>query len=149
VADLLKPAEKYCLQHSEQGGAKLLAKIYGGLGSVDTETNRFRGAFEYFDKEWDQIKKAKDSGEMKQPDILEIFGRGRLGNGYHGLKEYPKAQKWYHECLEEWDSQKIAGDQKIFRTHLATCLWLQGRLQEAEEKVKPLIQDWDDRSNFR
>lgn len=149
MSDLLKPAEKYCLQHCERGGAKLLATIYGGLGSVDTETNRFQGAYEYFDKEWDQIKKAIASGEMKRPDILEIFGLGRLGNGYHGLQEYSKAEDYYRKCLKEWDSQKIPGDQKIFQTHLATCLWLQGRLQEAEDVVKPIIQDWEDRSNFR
>jgi tetratricopeptide (TPR) repeat protein len=86
---------------------------------------------------------------MRRPDILEIFGLGRLGNGYHGLQEYGNAEEYYRKCLNEWDSQKIAGDQKIFRTHLATCLWLQGRLQEAEEVVKPIIHDWEDRSNFR
>jgi hypothetical protein len=135
------------LLHREEGGYVILADIYGVLGSLDTETNQFQGAYDNFSNQWQYIQKALDSGELQKPSIWEVFGLGRLANGLQGLHKYQEAEVYYRKCLEAW--KEVPGDQKIFTTHLATCLWLQGRLTEAEETVTRIIIDRSDASNFR
>lgn len=90
---------------------------------------------------------AFDAGELKKPSIWEVFGLGRLGNGLHGLHRYQEAEEYYQKCLDTWKG--LPGDQKIFTTHLATCLWLQGRADEGEKVVRSVIKDMNDTTNFR
>jgi len=148
VFGLLDPAEKYCLSRLEKGGGyRILADIYGGLGSLDTESNQFEKAYEDFSKQWKYLQLAFDVGELKRPNIWEVFGLGRLANGLHGLHRYHEAEEYYQKCLSTW--KDLPGDQKIFTTHLATCLWLQGRADEGEKVVRSIIKDWNDTTNFR
>lgn len=147
VEDLARPAEAYCLSNIDKGPYRLLADIYGALGALCTESNKFQDAFDNFEKEWQYIERALESGELTRPTIWEVFGLGRLANGLHGLHRFSEAEKRYRECLKAWE--QVPGDQKIFTTHLATCLWLQNRLSEAEETVRRIIKDWNDTSNFR
>ncbi|KAI1362814.1 hypothetical protein F5Y08DRAFT_354917 [Xylaria arbuscula] len=119
VADLLRPAERYCLQHLTQpGGNRILADIYGGLGSLDTESNQFQGAFNNFQNHHKYVQLALEAGELERPSIWEVFALGRLGNGYHGLHLYSDAESYYRKCLAAWE--ELPGDRKIFTTHLAT-----------------------------
>ena len=37
----------------------------------------------------------------------------------------------------------------MYTTNLGTCLWLQGRLDEAEERLRPLVKDREDATSFR
>lgn len=117
------------------------------MGSLDTETNQFQGAYNHFERQWHYLQKAFDSGKLQRPSIWEVFGLGRLANGLLGLHKYTEAEQYYRKCLEAWKT--VPGDQKIFTTHLATCLWLQGRLDEAEQTVTGIIKDRNDSTNFR
>ena len=144
----MEPAKEYCLRHLDKGGGyRILADIYGGIGSLCTESNQFHGAFDAFREQWKYLQKGFEEKELERPSIWEVHGLGRLGNGYHGLHRYQEAESYYRQCLEAW--KELPGDQKIFRSHLATCLWLQGRLDEAEDVVKEIIKDENDTSNFR
>ncbi|KAI9668709.1 MAG: hypothetical protein M1817_005200 [Caeruleum heppii] len=145
IATLLKVAEGYCKLHS--GGELMLADIYQTFGAVDTETNQFEGAFRNFELQWHYLQGALESGELPRPNIREVFGLGGMANGSLGLHRYKDAEWYYRQCLKVWED--VPGDQKIYRTHLATCLWLQGRLDEAEEVVTKIIVDRNDVSNFR
>lgn len=148
MAGLLKPAEIYCLRHLEKGGGyRILADIYGGLGSLDTESNQFQKAYDDFSMQWKYLQQAFEAGELIKPSIWEVFGLGRLGNGLFGLHRYEEAESYYRRCLETWKG--LPGDQKIFTTHLASCLWLQDRLEEGEQVVRSIIKDWNDTTNFR
>ena len=148
VDDLLLPAEQYCLRHLEKGnGYKLLADVYGGLGALCTESNQFQGAYDNFADQWKYLQLAFEQHELEKPSIWEVFGLGRLGNGLQGLHKYEEAEEYYRKCLKAW--KNLPGDQKIFTTHLGTCLWLQGRLEEAEEVLLGIIKDRSDTSNFR
>lgn len=148
MAELLGSAEIYCLSRLDFGGGyRILADIYGGLGSLDTESNQFQKAYDDFSKQWKYLQLAFDAGELKRPSIWEVFGLGRLANGLHGLHRYEEAETYYRKCLETWKG--IPGDQKIFTTHLATCLWLQGRPDEGEQVVRAIIKDFNDTTNFR
>ncbi|KAK9769980.1 putative NB-ARC domain-containing protein [Seiridium cardinale] len=148
VSDLLQPAEKYSLRHLHRGGGyRILADVYGGLGSLDTESNQFQGAYDNFKNHYQYVQLALDHDELQRPSIWEVFALGRLGNGNHGLHRYVEAESYYRQCLTAWE--KLPGDRKIFTTHLATCLWLQDRLEEAETVVRSIIKDQNDTSNFR
>lgn len=148
MSGLLIPAEKYCLQRLHHaGGYRILADIYGGLGSLCTESNRFQEAFDYFNIEWDYLQKAFAHGELQRPSIWEVFGLGRVGNGLHGLHRYTEAQQYYEKVLESWGG--LPGDKKIWVSHLATCLSLQGKPFEAERILRPVIKDENDTTNFR
>lgn len=148
VSELLIPAEKYCLRRLHHaGGYRILADIYGGLGSLCTESSRFKEAFEYFSIEWDYIQKAFVHNELQRPSIWEVFGLGRVGNGLHGLHRYVEAQQYYEKALETWG--ELPGDKRIWVSHLATCLSLQGKPYEAEKVIRPFIKDENDTTNFR
>lgn len=146
--NLLKPAKNYCLSRLDKGGGyRILADIHGGLGSLCTESNQFGKAYDDFSKQWKYLQLAFDTGELQRPSIWEVFGLGRLANGLHGLHQYQEAESYYRRCLDAWKG--LPGDQKIFTTHLATCLWLQGRPDEGEQVVTTVIKDWNDTTNFR
>ncbi|KAJ5528253.1 hypothetical protein N7513_012412 [Penicillium frequentans] len=148
VADLLNPAKDYCIRHLASGGGyRILADIYGCFGSLCTESNQFQGAYDNFADEWKYLEKAFDAGELEKPSIWEVFGLGRLGNGHHGLHKYAEAEAYYRKALNAWGN--LPGDQKIWHSHLATCLWLQGRPDEGERVVRAVIKDTNDTSNFR
>lgn len=98
-------------------------------------------------QEWKYLELAFKAGELEKPSIWEVFGLGRLGNGHHGLHQYKEAEYFYRKALDAWGD--LPGDQKIWHTHLATCLWLQGRADEGEVVVRAVIKDPNDTSNFR
>lgn len=148
INDLLLPAEEYCLRHLAKGGGyRLLADVYGGLGSLHTESNMFQDAYESFQKEWNYTKLAFETGELERPSLWEVFGLARLGNGLHGLNRYQEAEKYYIEALKAWDG--LPGNRTVYTTNLAICLWLQGRLGDAEKRLEPLVADREDATNFR
>ncbi|KAI1084628.1 hypothetical protein F5B20DRAFT_591667 [Whalleya microplaca] len=148
VFDLLHSAKEYCLRHIECGGGfRILADVYGGLGSLDTESNQFQSAFDNFQNHEKYVQLAINSGELKRPCIWEVFALGRLANGFQGLHRYSEAESFYRKCLTAWEA--LPGDRKIFTTHLSTCLWLQGRVEEAEQVIRSIIKDQNDISNFR
>lgn len=124
-----------------------MADIHGGLGALSTETNQFQSAYDYFQRQWHYLQKAFDSGKLQRPSMWEVYGYGGLGNALQGLHKYTEAEHEYRQCLEAWKT--VPGDQKLFTTHLATCLWLQGRLDEAEQTVIGIIEDRNDSTNFR
>ncbi|KAF9252092.1 hypothetical protein DTO013E5_886 [Penicillium roqueforti] len=148
VSDLLNPAKDYCIQHLASGrGYRLLADIYGCFGSLCTESNQFQGAYDNFATEWKYLEKAFEAGELERPSIWEVFGLGRLGNGHHGLHQYAEAEAYYRKALAAWEN--LPGDKKLWHSHLATCLWLQGRPDEGEVVVRGVIKDENDTTNFR
>ncbi|RDW76977.1 hypothetical protein BP6252_05030 [Coleophoma cylindrospora] len=146
--DLLGRAEEYCLKHISKGkgGLVALADIYGGLGSLDTETNNFEGALKNFQNQWSYIQEAFKEGELQRPNSWEGLSLGRIGNGLQGMNRFEEAEDYYRRCLKAWEG--LEGDRKLFTAMLATCLWLQGKLHEAEETVMPLITDRNDRTDF-
>ncbi|KAI1500561.1 hypothetical protein F5X99DRAFT_385826 [Biscogniauxia marginata] len=148
VPDLLQPAKQYCDRHVHKGGGyRVTADIYNGLACLDTETNQFQSAYEQFSKFYKLVYDAIDHGELVKPSIYEVFALGRIGNALNGLHRFAEAEKYYHKMMVEWD--KHSGDRKMYKSHLATCLWLQGKLDEAEIVVRPVIKDQNDTSNFR
>ncbi|CVK99417.1 uncharacterized protein FMAN_02259 [Fusarium mangiferae] len=148
INDLLLPAEQYCLRHLGKGGGyRILADIYGGIGSLHTESNMFQQAHDSFRREWDYLKLAFECGELQRPSIWEVFGLARLGNGLHGLNRYKEAEDYYHRALKAWGD--LPGDRTVYTTNLAICLWLQGRLNDAEKRLRPLVKDKEDATNFR
>ena len=100
VSALLTVAEEYCLLHVDEGGEVLLADIYAGLGSLDTESNQFQGAYDHFQKQWYYVQKALEKGELQRPIVWELFGLERLGNGLHSLHRYSEAEEYYRKMLE-------------------------------------------------
>ncbi|KAI1740720.1 TPR-like protein [Xylaria scruposa] len=148
INDLLLPAEEYCLRHLDKGGGyRILADVYGGIGSLHTESNMFQEAYDSFHKEWHYLKLAFKQGEIERPSIWEVFGLARLGNGLHGLNRYGEAEGYYYQALKAWDG--LPGDRTVYTTNLGICLWLQGRLDDAEQRLRPLIKDKEDVTNFR
>ncbi|KAI1391821.1 uncharacterized protein F4822DRAFT_106017 [Hypoxylon trugodes] len=148
INGLLLPAEEYCLLHLDEGGGyRILADVYGGLGSLHTESNMFYEAHNSFRKEWGYLERAFETGELERPSIWEVFGLARLANGLHGLNRYKEAEEYYCRALKAWDG--LPGDRTVYTTNLGTCLWLQGRLDDAEKRLRPLVKDKDDATNFR
>jgi tetratricopeptide (TPR) repeat protein len=125
----------------------LLADIYGGLGSLCTNSNQFQGAFDNFNKQLEYVQLAISHGELERPTIWEVFGLGRLGNGLNGLHRYKEAEEHYRKCLDIW--KELPGDRRIFVSNLATCLWLQGELDEGERLLRDIIKDRNDTSSLR
>jgi tetratricopeptide (TPR) repeat protein len=135
------------LHIGKRGGYRILADVYGGLGSLYTESNQFQAVHDCFFKQWKYLQSAFEHGELEKPSIWEVFGLGRLGNAMQGLHKYEEAEAYYRQCLKAWEP--LPGDRKIFTTHLGTCLWLQGRLGEAEQVLLSIIKDRNDQTNFR
>ena len=71
ASPLLTPAKDYCTAHQDKGGARLLADIHGGLGSVDSETNQFQGMLDNFRTQWQYIQRAFAVGELQHPSICK------------------------------------------------------------------------------
>ncbi|CAH0051000.1 unnamed protein product [Clonostachys solani] len=148
VSELLVPAKEYCIRHlSKGGGYRILADIYGGLGSLATESNQFQRAYDDFNEEWKCLKLAFDAAELTRPSIWEVFGLGRVGNGLQGLHRYTEAEEYYRMALKAWEG--LPGDRKVWVSNMCTCLWLQGKLDEGETTIKAVIKDENDATNFR
>ncbi|VUC30705.1 unnamed protein product [Clonostachys rosea] len=148
VSELLVPAKEYCIKHlSKGGGYRILADIYGGLGSLATESNQFQRAYDDFNEEWECVKLAFDANELSRPSIWEVFGLGRVGNGLQGLHRYAEAEEYYRMALKAWEG--LPGDRKVWVSNMCTCLWLQGKLDEGEKTIKAVIKDENDATNFR
>ncbi|CAG9996180.1 unnamed protein product [Clonostachys byssicola] len=148
VSELLVPAKEYCIRHLQKGGGyRILADIYGGLGSLATESNQFQRAYEDFNQEWECLKLAFEAAELTRPSIWEVFGLGRVGNGLQGLHRYTEAEEYYRMALEAWEG--LPGDRKVWVSNMCTCLWLQGKLDEGEKTIKAVIKDENDATNFR
>ncbi|CAH0035416.1 unnamed protein product [Clonostachys rhizophaga] len=148
VSELLVPAKEYCIRHLPKGGGyRILADIYGGLGSLATESNQFQRAYDDFNEEWECLKLAFDAAELTRPSIWEVFGLGRVGNGLQGLHRYTEAEEYYKMALKAWEG--LPGDRKVWVSNMCTCLWLQGKLDEGEKTIKAVIKDENDATNFR
>lgn len=148
VSELLVPAKEYCIRHLQKGGGyRILADIYGGLGSLATESNQFQRAYDDFNEEWKCLKLAFDAAELTRPSIWEVFGLGRVGNGLQGLHRYTEAEEYYRMALKAWEG--LPGDRKVWVSNMCTCLWLQGKLDEGEKTIKVVIKDENDATNFR
>ncbi|KAL3419104.1 tetratricopeptide repeat domain-containing protein [Phlyctema vagabunda] len=143
VEKFLKPAEAYSLLHLNEGGGgdTLLADIYGGLGSLASETNQPQACYDYFHKQWECLQNSIKNGGIKQPDIREVFGLGRLGNANSAVHRFAEAEKYYEKMFKAWEG--LGGDQKFWRCHHASSLWLQGKLDEAEKRVRDIVIDRD------
>jgi Flp pilus assembly protein TadD len=73
---------------------------------------------------------------------------GEIANGYHGLNQFDKAEGFYKKCLEIWN-HGVPGSPQICVSNMATCLWLQGKLEEAESYARSIITDWNDKSSYQ
>ena len=125
----------------------LLADIYGGLGSLNSETNNFQGTYDCFMNEWEHLQAAFSNGQLQRPNILEVFGLGRLANGLMALQRYPEAEDYYGRCFKTWEG--LPGDRLLWKANFTLCLRMQGKLDEAERLIVPAIKDRKDLSSTR
>ena len=68
----------------------LLADIYGGLGSLNSETNNFQGTYDCFMNEWEHLQAAFSNGQLQRPNILEVFGSWETCEWTHGTPAIPR-----------------------------------------------------------
>lgn len=125
----------------------MLSDLYGALASLQTESNQFQGCYDNFRKSLDCLELALDKGLISRPAMQEVNALGGVGNGYQGLHKYGEAEKYYRKALAAWKG--VPGNRTIYIANLSTCLWLQGKLEDAEQIVLTVILDTDDISTFR
>ncbi|KAK0611224.1 P-loop containing nucleoside triphosphate hydrolase protein [Immersiella caudata] len=138
---LLSGAEHCCLQLD--GCELILADIYGARASVATETNQPSLALENFKLQHKAIDAATSQGMITLPDIRFCFGLGGMGNGIHGMGLYQDAEQWYRKCLRAFEG--LDADQRMYGGNLAFCLIWQGKLDEAQRVIDPIIKSAPDR----
>ncbi|KAK4443298.1 protein SERAC1 [Podospora aff. communis PSN243] len=138
---LLRAAERCCLHH---GGCELiLADIYGARASVATETNEPSLALENFKLQYDAMSEAVKQGVVRLPDIRFCFALGGMGNGTQGMGLYEKAEQWYRKCFEAFEG--LEADRRMYGGNLAFCLISQGKLDEAQSFLGPIVNSAPDR----
>lgn len=125
----------------------MLSDLYGALASLQTESNQFQGCYDNFRKSLACLELAFDKGLISRPAMQEVNALGGVGNGYQGLHEYGEAEKYYRKALVAWEG--VPGNHAIYIANLSTCLWLQGKLDDAEQTVMTVILDRNDISTFR
>lgn len=79
--------------------------------------------------------------------MQEANALGGIGNGYQGLHNYKEAENYHRKALVAWEG--VPGNRAIYIANPSTCLWLQGKLDEAEQNVNTVILDRNDTSTFR
>ncbi|KAK0730143.1 hypothetical protein B0H67DRAFT_560920 [Lasiosphaeris hirsuta] len=141
---LLRTAEQYCLGHD--GCELILADIYGARASVATETNQPSSALGNFKLQYESIDRAVKRGMVELPDIRFCFGLGGMGNGTHGMGQYEEAELWYRRCFEAFEG--LNADKRMYGGNLAFCLIWQGKLDEAQRVLDPIINSVPD-TGFR
>ena len=144
---LLDTAKDYCLRHMEGMNHSVLADIHGGIGSLYSMTNDFQGTYEHFKSEWEHRQAAFASNQLQRPNILEVFGLGRYGNGLMALGRHEEAEQYYRRCFETWEG--LPGDRLLWKANFAFCLWLLGKLDEGHGLLAPALQDRWDTSSMR
>ena len=142
---LLDIAQSCCL--SLQNVEQILADIHGCRASLHTETNAFPEAYSEFKLQFDYTTTAFANGLLLRPNVRDALSYGGLANGLQGLKRYPEAEKEYRTCIHIWES--CPGTPVIYQSNLATCLWLQHKLEEAETILDNIIIDQNDITSFR
>jgi len=148
---LLETAENICKLH--KGSELILADIYGAYGSIDSESNDRESCKDNFDKQLKGLQVAIEKGLEKQPTVREALSYGGLANATMGMNQYAEAEELYKKCLEVWDG--CPGDPDIYVPHFAACLTLLGKVEEAEERLKNMIEKRKERygdkdlTNFR
>jgi len=96
------------------------------------------------------VKSALASGELERPTPREAIAHGSHGNGLQGLNRYEEAEVAYRNCMSTYHG--LPGPLSaisVAPTNFATCLWLQGKLDEAERLLNTIIVDRDDVSSYR
>jgi Flp pilus assembly protein TadD len=110
----------------------------------------FQEAHDDFGAALRHIERALATGELQRPTIREAFAFGGVGNGLQGLKRYPEAESAYRRCIQVYsDPSTPLSTISVAPTNLASCLWLQGRLTEAETLLHTIIIDRNDVSSYR
>lgn len=148
--EVLELAKEYYFRHTTTSAEKdhvLLADIYGGLGSMDSETNNFQGTYNNFQSQWAELEAAFETGQIQRPSIMEVFGLGRVANGLMALNRFEQAEEYYRRCFHAWEG--LPGDRLIWTSNMAKCLCLQHKLEEAETLLLPLLENRSDMSSFR
>ena len=150
---LLKAAESLFRDMNVQGCQGSLAAIYNTRAALETECNLFQQAYDDFKAQIDCVERAIETGELKRPCLTEVFALGGVGNGLQGLNNYTEAEEYYRRAIDAYskfpqESLPLT-ELSVAPTNLATCLWLQGKLEEAETLLKSIIKDRDDTRNYR
>ncbi|EAQ85334.1 hypothetical protein CHGG_09348 [Chaetomium globosum CBS 148.51] len=138
---LLQASEHYCLAHD--GCELILADIYGARASVATETNEQSSALENFKLQYEFVDKAVKRGMVDLPDIRYCFGLGGMGNGNQGTEQYEEAEQWYRKCFDAFEG--LDADKRMYGGNFAFCLIWQGKLDEAQAVIDPIMNSAPDR----
>lgn len=128
-----------------------MAAVYHIQASIETESNLFQAAYESFKLHHYHLERALESGLLERPSIMEVYALGGLGNGLQGLNRYTEAEDCYRRCIEKF-ATGFSGNlfsSSVAEVNLGTCLWLQGKLDEAEKLLLSLITNREDKTNYR
>ena len=120
----------------------MLADIYGGLGLLYAEINRPQDTLENLQAALECVHKALNKSELRRPSMWEVDALQRVGNSLQRLRKYEEAESYYRSSLQAWGD--LPGEKKMYMAHFASCLLQQGKLDEAEETLRPLITDRSD-----
>lgn len=149
---LLNSAEAILLLYPEPKADDNLAAIYNARASLESESNLFEETLRDFSAQKDCIERLIKNDLIGQNDLREVFAVSGYANGLCGVGNYKEAEKCYKQAQQLYISGgflKPLHEISVAQSNLATCLWLQGNLTEAENLLKSIIFDRADASSYR
>lgn len=137
ASELVESAEKCCIDQPE-GSESTLADLYHLKASLDSESNRPENAMENYKRFRDTFVEAQRKGLTEPCDIRQGTSLASMGHGLQCLDRYEEAEPFYRETLRVW-KDNLPGSPVLWELGLALCLYLQGKLDEAEEMCQQII----------
>jgi tetratricopeptide (TPR) repeat protein len=149
---LLTAAEAILLASTDPEADLILAAVYNVRASLETESNMFEEALKDFDSQQQCINRSIQHGTLKHGDLREVFAVSGYANGLCGINDYETAEKTWKRARQLYTDggfPKPLHEISMAQTNLATCLWLQGKLSDAEDLLAKVIIDRSDASSYR
>jgi tetratricopeptide (TPR) repeat protein len=149
---LLTAAETILLASTDPEADLTLAAVYNVRASLETESNLFEEALQDFAAQQRCIDHSIQIGTLKHGDLREVFAVSGYANGLCGMNDYEVAEEMWKRAQQlyiDGGFTKPLHEISVAQSNLATCLWLQGKLSEAEDLLAKVITDRSDTSNYR
>ncbi|KAF2422211.1 TPR-like protein [Tothia fuscella] len=145
VDSLLDLVEVYC-KYSFDDCELLLFDTYWIRGGTQLQLNIFEGGFRNFEKAYNLLQQAVSKGLINTNDDRIAIACGLKGNGHLAMYQFELAEEWYLKAFQRWEKlpDDIFKDKQLFASNIAVAYCHQGKLDAAEEILRPGIDKYEE-----